>query len=285
MDVDSFVDNPCVTTMTYNPFQTSVCPKVNEKGNEISRMKVDSVEGAPHITTKKYTLVLTPESRKIQEALNSSVLDLHDMVNDPLPDALFTAATVSADLAKEKATSVHAAEHRNEVDMDRCAQPVDKECEAVHVSRASLMERNGTARTYEWEDDTIHSSSKDLPIVHTYPAQGGGSYGRGNWSAILDNDREIFEERTAVILVLDGHQSAPVWPAAANKFNGLETDRFGFFEEVDEEFEEEMLPPHEIVARSQCTTFSVFEGLGRTLKGRDLRRVRNAVWQKTVFLD
>lgn len=52
----------------------------------------------------------------------------------------------------------------------------------------------------------------------------------------------------------------------------------------------EMLPPHEIVARasanvSPLTTFSVTEGVGRTLKGRDLRRVRNAVWRQTGFLD
>uniref|UniRef100_A0A7N0U724 Uncharacterized protein n=1 Tax=Kalanchoe fedtschenkoi TaxID=63787 RepID=A0A7N0U724_KALFE len=47
-----------------------------------------------------------------------------------------------------------------------------------------------------------------------------------------------------------------------------------------------MLPPHEVVAaRSQTMTFSVFEGVGRTLKGRDLRRVRNAVFQQTGFLD
>lgn len=53
--------------------------------------------------------------------------------------------------------------------------------------------------------------------------------------------------------------------------------------------EEEMLPPHEIVARgsgvSPNTTFSVLEGVGRTLKGRDLRRVRNAVLYRTGFLD
>lgn len=48
--------------------------------------------------------------------------------------------------------------------------------------------------------------------------------------------------------------------------------------------EMEMVPPHLIVARSHVT-FSVFEGAGRTLKGRDLRRVRNAVFQKTGFID
>lgn len=56
-------------------------------------------------------------------------------------------------------------------------------------------------------------------------------------------------------------------------------------EEEEEEAEEEMLPPHVIVARSHVTTFSVFEGVGRTLKGRDLCRVRNAVFQKTGFID
>ncbi|CAN1294436.1 hypothetical protein LINPERPRIM_LOCUS22456 [Linum perenne] len=61
-------------------------------------------------------------------------------------------------------------------------------------------------------------------------------------------------------------------------------------DEIDEDENEddgEMLPPHEIVARSQTpdVAFSVLEGVGRTLKGRDLRQVRNAVWRKTGFLD
>lgn len=57
----------------------------------------------------------------------------------------------------------------------------------------------------------------------------------------------------------------------------------------DDDDDEEMLPPHEIVARgsgvSPKTTFSVLEGVGRTLKGRDLRQVRNAVLRQTGFLD
>lgn len=64
--------------------------------------------------------------------------------------------------------------------------------------------------------------------------------------------------------------------------------RFGEEEEVDvvEDGEKETLPPHEVVAaRSQKMTFSVFEGVGRTFKGRNLRRVRNAVFQPTGFLD
>ncbi|KAL5204245.1 hypothetical protein ABZP36_009116 [Zizania latifolia] len=48
---------------------------------------------------------------------------------------------------------------------------------------------------------------------------------------------------------------------------------------------ETMVPPHEIVARRAAAHSSVLEGSGRTLKGRDLHRVRNAVLRRTGFLD
>ncbi|XP_022940559.1 uncharacterized protein LOC111446095 [Cucurbita moschata] len=44
-------------------------------------------------------------------------------------------------------------------------------------------------------------------------------------------------------------------------------------------------PPHEYLARRRGESFSVHEGIGRTLKGRDLRMVRNAIWEKTGFED
>ncbi|CAN6299456.1 unnamed protein product [Urochloa humidicola] len=54
-----------------------------------------------------------------------------------------------------------------------------------------------------------------------------------------------------------------------------------------------MLPPHEMVARASAgggygapgKPSSMLEGVGRTLKGRDLRRVRDAVLRQTGFLD
>lgn len=48
------------------------------------------------------------------------------------------------------------------------------------------------------------------------------------------------------------------------------------------------VPPHEFLARQLARTriaSSVHEGIGRTLKGRDLSRVRNAIWEKTGFED
>ncbi|KAJ8751566.1 hypothetical protein K2173_016807 [Erythroxylum novogranatense] len=45
------------------------------------------------------------------------------------------------------------------------------------------------------------------------------------------------------------------------------------------------VPPHEFLAKQRIASFSVHEGIGRTLKGRDLSRVRNAIWEKTGYQD
>ncbi|KAK2639721.1 hypothetical protein Ddye_027516 [Dipteronia dyeriana] len=68
---------------------------------------------------------------------------------------------------------------------------------------------------------------------------------------------------------------------------GRDSDDDDDDEEDDED--EYKVPPHELIARrlarSQISTFSVFEGAGRTLKGRDLSKVRNAVLTRTGFLE
>nr|AFK35467.1 unknown [Lotus japonicus] len=56
----------------------------------------------------------------------------------------------------------------------------------------------------------------------------------------------------------------------------------------DDEYDSK-LPPHEFIAkrlaRSHISSFSVLEGVGRTLKGRDLSKLRNAVLTRTGFLE
>ncbi|KAJ1254879.1 hypothetical protein BS78_01G247200 [Paspalum vaginatum] len=98
------------------------------------------------------------------------------------------------------------------------------------------------------------------------------------------------------------HQSAPVQvPVPPPWSRGRKWDELaGGPGEGDEEEEEElfhgdaaMLPPHEMVARASASggygapakPSSMLEGVGRTLKGRDLRRVRDAVLRQTGFLD
>ncbi|KAJ1395540.1 Senescence regulator S40 [Sesbania bispinosa] len=76
---------------------------------------------------------------------------------------------------------------------------------------------------------------------------------------------------------------SPAMMKAARRRRGLDKeDEDGDAAEEDEE----MLPPHEIVARKSAVSpmlaCSVLEGVGRTLKGRDLRQVRNAVLRQTA---
>lgn len=79
------------------------------------------------------------------------------------------------------------------------------------------------------------------------------------------------------------HQSAPVavpaWPKA------MAAPEFAAGYDDEEDDGEPVVPPHEVAARRAAAAASVMEGAGRTLKGRDLRRVRNAVWRTTGFLD
>jgi hypothetical protein len=80
----------------------------------------------------------------------------------------------------------------------------------------------------------------------------------------------------------------PVWPGRgaprrAEDGRGSARKQAGLDEESDEEGER--VPPHVLAARRRARSSSVLEGAGRTLKGRDLRRLRNAVLQQTGFLD
>lgn len=82
------------------------------------------------------------------------------------------------------------------------------------------------------------------------------------------------------------HQSAPVAVPAWSKGTDMDKRLREAEQEAEEEDDDEYLvPPHEMAARRAAAAASVMEGAGRTLKGRDLRRVRNAVWRTTGFLD
>ncbi|KAL2250622.1 uncharacterized protein LOC105174308 [Sesamum indicum] len=56
-------------------------------------------------------------------------------------------------------------------------------------------------------------------------------------------------------------------------------------DEEEDDGGNDRIPPHEYLARTRVASLSVHEGVGRTLKGRDLSRVRNAIWKQTGFED
>ncbi|KAJ0971450.1 hypothetical protein J5N97_019409 [Dioscorea zingiberensis] len=64
-------------------------------------------------------------------------------------------------------------------------------------------------------------------------------------------------------------------------------DQLGNKDNDDDDDDDERLPPHVLVARrfTDRMAYSVCTGNGRTLKGRDLRHVRNSVLKMTGFLE
>ncbi|KAF8082157.1 hypothetical protein N665_0845s0015 [Sinapis alba] len=62
-------------------------------------------------------------------------------------------------------------------------------------------------------------------------------------------------------------------------------DDDGGGDEEEDDDDENVSPEEYFMRRSRTSSSSVMEGVGRTLKGRDLSKVRNAVLKKTGFLE
>ncbi|CAD5176646.1 unnamed protein product [Musa acuminata subsp. malaccensis] len=79
--------------------------------------------------------------------------------------------------------------------------------------------------------------------------------------------------------------NVPAWSRSLRSSSGVPPPEEEAEEEEEEETGGEWLPPHEYLARVQGKTMgtSVLEGAGRTLKGRDMSRVRDAVWSQTGY--
>ncbi|XP_042472140.1 uncharacterized protein LOC122054771 [Zingiber officinale] len=92
--------------------------------------------------------------------------------------------------------------------------------------------------------------------------------------------RERREKRIAV--AASAPMDVPAWPRHLCSLSGGPPSD----PEVEDAAGTERLPPHEYLARAHgrsAATASVLEGAGRTLKGRDMSRVRDAVWSQTGF--
>ncbi|KAI3510026.1 hypothetical protein L1887_25552 [Cichorium endivia] len=114
----------------------------------------------------------------------------------------------------------------------------------------------------------------------------------------LDMESRIPQQQSAPVNIPDwskiygkSNRSSQNTPWLDYGYNDDDGGRNGreSWESDDDDDNENMMPPHEWIAqklaRSQISSFSVCEGAGRTLKGRDLSRVRDAVLIKTGFLE
>lgn len=137
-------------------------------------------------------------------------------------------------------------------------------------------------------------SARKVKLPHVGGGAGGSGYANGWHNHDAGTKRGGIPQSAPV--------SMPVWPAKCGygDSNGdVDEDESSLEDGGDEDEDDEggdededggrrrRLAPHEIVDReyARSTTFSVIEGAGRTLKGSDLRRVRNAVWSRTGFED
>lgn len=119
-----------------------------------------------------------------------------------------------------------------------------------------------------------HSSSHHEPV--TQICQQSAPLNIPDWSKIYG--KKLSSKTTSKSLWLDHDDD-----------NGNDEFRRENWESDEDDGDDNMIPPHEYIAkklaRSQISSFSVCEGAGRTLKGRDLKRVRNAILSKTGFLE
>ncbi|CAN8270182.1 unnamed protein product [Cochlearia groenlandica] len=151
---------------------------------------------------------------------------------------------------------------------------------------AALPETTSGGNSYLSHVFHHHKPASSLSTSPSSSSPGGGGGGGSSSARAIPSAPKPTQERLPSFKY---PQSAPVQVPLVSIVNRRKKE-FKLTDIVDEDEEEgEMLPPHEIVARSlaqsSLLSCSVLEGAGRTLKGRDLRQVRNAVFRRTGFID
>ncbi|KAI3461725.1 hypothetical protein Pfo_018388 [Paulownia fortunei] len=207
-------------------------------GNSRGVKIVDSDEMTIGPSYRNYSFPCSAEVNRVREALESSSLELQAVVKDPLPDALQLAEAISGMASKNKCRDPVEENHveANLFIVDGAGVVQSTGRNVSNVPRPSLMERNSSAHTYEW-DESIDGSQEDpacrgrllLPSPRTINVSplnryeiknlkkrrkgrkwslqeedtlrtGVQKYGKGNWKVILTVYRDIFEDRTEVDL-------------------------------------------------------------------------------------
>ncbi|PPR96427.1 hypothetical protein GOBAR_AA24243 [Gossypium barbadense] len=151
--------------------------------------------------------------------------------------------------------------------------------------------------SYEKEDSSSPTSRKNREPSSSYSSawrlpSASRTIRRGsNSSSAASHETEVTGQSSAPLNI-------PDWSKIYGKHANMEPSRNkSWVNKGDDDDDDDgmvyedgdMVPPHEWLARelarTRISSSSVCEGVGRTLKGRDLSKVRNAVLTKTGFLE
>ena len=112
------------------------------------------------------------------------------------------------------------------------------------------------------------------------------------WQSPMHTAQEkmVSKAKNVTSEALQQKPSAPLKiPGCYNMQDSNNGDDYVAENEEDDDDEETMVPPHEYMAkkmaRTRSASHSMCEGIGRTLKGRDLCKLRNAILTQTGFLE
>lgn len=156
------------------------------------------------------------------------------------------------------------------------------------VSNEDFDEEEGVTKERGYLSPNIIRVSKDSSASSAWHIQTSpGKITRAsNNSVTLPSSAPVDIPDWSKIYGMNGKKVSLVAVGGDHYHNGCDGD--GDDDDGDED-EDGTIPPHEWIARklarSQISSFSVCEGIGRTLKGRDLSKVRNAVLTKTGFIE
>jgi hypothetical protein len=149
------------------------------------------------------------------------------------------------------------------------------------TSNTHFNKKNSQDGVFEFEFDEA-----DLWNSCTPTKKGGGN--SNSISGLKRATRKI-DGRVGPMGPASLPMNIPDWPKILKEehkeHRKWESDDGDDDDDHEDERDQHRVPPHEYLARTRSASLSVQEGIGRTLKGRDLRSVRNAIWKQVGFED
>ncbi|XP_059305810.1 protein S40-4-like [Lycium ferocissimum] len=135
---------------------------------------------------------------------------------------------------------------------------------------------------FEFDEAEMWSNSEEINVVHNSEQKISIPSSRISKKTTKKGDRRAISSTSLPVNIPDW--SKILGNDQKGSFGNNDVVGYDYDDDVDFDYESR-IPPHEYLARTRVASFSVHEGIGRTLKGRDLSRVRNAIWKQTGFED